>query len=576
MKNPMPNLPIEELLKEDPRDMVPEAVESRMQSQFEAFHVRLKQGENQRQPLAWSFAALLRGRYSALATILALVVVGMTLGVMGVGSRPTLAFADVLKQIRTFRPYSYTETIKSAGEPDFSEHVLYWSLSRRRQERPDGTIIIFDLGSKPVRSLTLRPDMKLAVEKTLTGFSPTQDPNLLQILAEIKDGKEEPLGVREMEGRQATGFHLHQPESDWTVWADTRTGLPVRVELGQPSLGRTIVMSGFKFDEQFDETLFSTTAPAGYHVQKIESSEINATEQDLLEGLRAVARFMDGKFPAVFEVEGLRELLRRPNQPDAELKELATKTRHALRYIEMLKLFYKVKDLTYQGGGVKLGDAAAPIMWWLPQGTDKYRVIYGDLSARDVTPDKRPKANKAAAQLQAQAAPEAFHPYSFTQTVVMDNGSSSSERLMYLNLSRRRQVSSDGAIAIFDMSRKDILMLQLQPAQKKASLKTIPGRGPAKDPDLVAMVSRMQGGTEQDLGTRVIGGRQGRGFHAALPGNDFKVWVDQESGRPLLIELTHVGEGKKLIMSDFRFNETYDESLFSTAPPAGYTLEKAQ
>jgi hypothetical protein len=46
---------------------------------------------------------------------------------------------------------------------------------------------------------------------------------------------------------------------------------------------------------------------------------------------------------------------------------------------------------TYAGKGVKLGDADKPIFWYRPQGSTTCRVIYGDLSARDVAPEDLPK-----------------------------------------------------------------------------------------------------------------------------------------------------------------------------------------
>jgi len=45
----------------------------------------------------------------------------------------------------------------------------------------------------------------------------------------------------------------------------------------------------------------------------------------------------------------------------------------------------------YAGAGVKLGDAKTAIFWYQPQGSDTYRVIYGDLSVKDVVQEDLPK-----------------------------------------------------------------------------------------------------------------------------------------------------------------------------------------
>ena len=45
----------------------------------------------------------------------------------------------------------------------------------------------------------------------------------------------------------------------------------------------------------------------------------------------------------------------------------------------------------YAGKGVKLGDADTAIFWYRPEGSDTYRVIYGDLSVKEVAPENLPK-----------------------------------------------------------------------------------------------------------------------------------------------------------------------------------------
>jgi len=51
-------------------------------------------------------------------------------------------------------------------------------------------------------------------------------------------------------------------------------------------------------------------------------------------------------------------------------------------------------DWHYAGEGVQLGEALIPICWWRPDGSDTYRVIYGDLSIEDVAPEDVPSAQE--------------------------------------------------------------------------------------------------------------------------------------------------------------------------------------
>ena len=63
---------------------------------------------------------------------------------------------------------------------------------------------------------------------------------------------------------------------------------------------------------------------------------------------------------------------------------------------------------------------------------------------------------------------------------------------MYLSLSRRREILPDGSIIILDSSRKPVKMLALYPDRKEAQEKILN--------DLLGFISRLQVGTEEDLG----------------------------------------------------------------------------
>ena len=54
---------------------------------------------------------------------------------------------------------------------------------------------------------------------------------------------------------------------------------------------------------------------------------------------------------------------------------------------EFVRHLPKQADWHYAGADATLGDAATPIFWYRPQGSETYRVIYADLSVRDVAPE---------------------------------------------------------------------------------------------------------------------------------------------------------------------------------------------
>jgi len=58
-------------------------------------------------------------------------------------------------------------------------------------------------------------------------------------------------------------------------------------------------------------------------------------------------------------------------------------------------------DWHYTGKEAAFGDADAPIFWYRPEGSETYRLIYADLSVRDVTQDDLPKQTTETTQLVA-------------------------------------------------------------------------------------------------------------------------------------------------------------------------------
>ena len=215
---------------------------------------------------------LMRSRISQLAAAAVIIIAAFLIIYLFGGSidGSNVVWADVLEQIRTFRPYVFRETIKYDGRPADTKRFMRLSLSRRREIRSDGSIWVFDMSEKPLRRLTLYPDKKRAQEMTITDMEPAKDPDLLRIIGKRQDGAEEELGIKQIDGRTVKGFHSPGKLNDFTIWADVETQLPVYVKVRQDGLKRTIIGEDFEFDVDFDPSLFSTTSPEGYSVEKVE------------------------------------------------------------------------------------------------------------------------------------------------------------------------------------------------------------------------------------------------------------------------------------------------------------------
>jgi hypothetical protein len=61
---------------------------------------------------------------------------------------------------------------------------------------------------------------------------------------------------------------------------------------------------------------------------------------------------------------------------------------HALLFVPKLP---KESNWRYAGNGVKINTPDTPIFWYRPVGSQMYRIIYADLTVREMAEDQLPK-----------------------------------------------------------------------------------------------------------------------------------------------------------------------------------------
>jgi hypothetical protein len=134
--------------------------------------------------------------------------------------------------------------------------------------------------------------------------------------------------------------------------------------------------------------------PDGYKQQQVELDLMGSTEEDFVVGLRVRAELFNGEFPEGVAVEDylkgaatLQEKIDELGLSDEEETELGMKlSRHLL----FIRFFKGQGQWHYAGSGVKLGDAEKAIFWYQPEDSETWRVIYGDLSVKDVSEENLP------------------------------------------------------------------------------------------------------------------------------------------------------------------------------------------
>jgi outer membrane lipoprotein-sorting protein len=142
----------------------------------------------------------------------------------------------------------------------------------------------------------------------------------------------------------------------------------------------------------------------------------------------------------------------------------------------------------------------------------------------------------------------------------------------------RCEVESAGTVTVIDGVGGRILVLD--PKSRSALLLEGSAAADGRATNLAA--SQVEGlrnlaeARSEPVGRRRIGNVEAEGFRVGKAGEEVLVWVDLRARVPLRIELkTRInGVENPISLSNFQFDPSLDDRLFSFEPPAGYALYK--
>ena len=371
-------------------------------------------------------------KYAAAAIVIIACLIGLSLWrTTGSG----IALADVLarvEQVKAYRFQFFPTTVEDPNKPYSFERrftVLvskeYGSKTTREELDPNG-------GWSKVSENYLSPDRKTAIviqpkqkkyrrieydDYTAENMWKVMN-NPLTFLKRILACKYKSMGRSTIDGIEVEGFQTTDPNflylyigdqegrrligdvnqiSVKKIWVDTKTRLPVRYD----STG--MVMQDFQWNIPVDASDFKPVIPDDYTGTVVKAPG-QITEETALQGLKLLVELL-GKYPEIitpFNVTVLRSALEKSETPAAlrlkeEIKgltndEIGNKLVDFLMPIRGLAMFWYVlednkKDPVYYGKTVTPKDADKVLMRWKVS-DNEYRVIYGDLHAETVTPEK--------------------------------------------------------------------------------------------------------------------------------------------------------------------------------------------
>lgn len=434
------NHDMENLLRESTEGEVPPEVQARLRRRLSDFRKQMEQAETPRKENI--IMIIMRKAQSGRIKWVAAAVIAILVGLVVFGLNPwndglARSYAAVVQQIRNARTMTYkiTTTPVMEGMPPMTIEMMYKEPGFLRMNMPMGGFLVLNGIEK--KGISVIGPTKQFVEQDFSNLPPDQvqkQTNYIDEMRALPDQADEVLGEKEMDGRIVRGFHVlgsragkGLPDgSDMTVWVDAETGDLVCIE-GEfmNAKGVHVTMKDFQFDVELADSLFSTTPPEGYKPLNVPMDFSAPDEKDLIkflryyaEGLKAMG-LKDVTFPPapnnpVEFIKHLRSLKKEGKLIDKEMTkdESQQMTFEMTRGVMFIVQMKPENDWHYAGEGVHLGDADTPICWWKPSGkngapalggepkpggyqvwrpgAETYRVVYGDLSVRDVAPENLP------------------------------------------------------------------------------------------------------------------------------------------------------------------------------------------
>jgi hypothetical protein len=310
---------------------------------------------------------------------------------------PSVTWAQVIEPILNARTVVF-DMILGADDTGMVSHeiVVGSRMQRTMSNMPNMTMII---DPDNAQLLGLDNEAKTAVKVDISGDLGDKHRSYIkfvrQIIGQLQEGQVEELGEQIIDGQKAIVFVGKGQNEQVTIWADPQTAHPIRIEakIGQEF---SFTMKNFEFNADVDESLVSMDVPEGYTLQKTDIALGNSTEEDFVESLRIWAEIIgDGTYPeAVGSQSAMKEMPTLVQKVEAMQVSEEKGTQIGMSFARGLMFHQMLENQGgqwhYAGAGVKLGDADTAIFWYQPQGSDTYRVIYGDLSVKDAAPEDLP------------------------------------------------------------------------------------------------------------------------------------------------------------------------------------------
>jgi hypothetical protein len=361
-------------------------------------------------------------KLAAAAVIVAAVWVGLTVIESGGG----VALAEVLQKIERVRAFTYNMKMNMANVPGMPANspievemkaVVAKDVGMRMTARTGDSIIsetYVVLDEKAIVSVMPDQNQYMRIKLTDDIFWKMQKENgdPRAIVRQFMESEYTELGRSVVDGIEVEGFESNDPNIVENVlgnvigrlWIDTSTKLPVRYDIkilaedGEMMMDMTVY--GFEWDVEVEPGALTPTIPDDYKLMA--EVEFSDDEKFYLEVLGLFAEVSGGKYPSELNAikimeEFQHEMITHFGDPMTEPTQ--PEGRQKMMNLQMAGTYYakltsEGKDLAYHGDIVTAEFPHAVLMRWKAD-SGKYKVIFGDLSVREVAPQELEKLEAA-------------------------------------------------------------------------------------------------------------------------------------------------------------------------------------
>jgi outer membrane lipoprotein-sorting protein len=344
---------------------------------------------------------IVKSRITKLSAAAAAIII---IGVIGVqfltGMSAYAKAAEGLRNASTFVFTLITQANNGTGET-IKTDIAYKSSGFMRTSTIDGYVTIVNLNSGKFISIRPQGIYTLCEIDTndLNAIYKNGHP-ILRIIEDMKNLPEkadEELSRRDIDGIDCDGYKVTQGDLTSIVWIDAKTGDVVQVEQKYaiaPGMNR--IIKNIKFDIELDDSLFSLTPPAGFIATgELKSDGTGETEETFIKWLRWWAESnTDETFPPKVTGSDVAKICIDLGKQGKLREEAWGKNVDSEQWLKSALFVAKLpaeSNWRYAGDGVKINTPDTPVFWYRPAGTEKYRVIYADLTVREVAEDELPR-----------------------------------------------------------------------------------------------------------------------------------------------------------------------------------------